>query len=44
MNTKLIVRIVAGACVLVALYLVTTSIWWTGRGYCFGSMTKCVGL
>jgi len=29
---------------LVALLLwIAGNVWWTGEGYCFGSMAKCLG-
>jgi hypothetical protein len=26
-----------------AIVWVSANVWWTGEGYCFGSMTKCLG-
>ena len=26
-----------------AIVWVSANVWWTGEGYCFGSMTKCMG-
>ena len=26
-----------------ALVYISTHIWWTGSGYCFGSAVKCLG-
>ena len=35
---------VPAALALVALLLwVAGNVWWTGEGYCFGSMEKCLG-
>jgi hypothetical protein len=32
------------ALALVALLVwISVNVWWTGEGYCFGSMTKCMG-
>jgi len=28
---------------LVAIYYIVNHIWWTGTGYCWGSINKCVG-
>jgi hypothetical protein len=25
------------------LVWISANVWWTGEGYCFGSMTKCMG-
>ena len=26
-----------------AIVWVSANVWWTGEGYCFGSMEKCLG-
>ena len=26
------------------IFLVATHLWWTGSGYCWGSLTECVKL
>ena len=39
-----IVSIIIGAVVLVIAYYLINHIWWTGNGYCWGTMEKCVGL
>ena len=31
----------AGAVVLAIIYHLSTSIHWTGEGYCYGTFTKC---
>ena len=33
----------AGACLLAIIYHLSTSIHWTGEGYCYGSFSKCYG-
>ena len=36
-------RVVIGLLVAVAVYLVSTKVWWIeGQGYCFGSIEKCL--
>jgi hypothetical protein len=32
------VLILAG---IIALYYVSTHLWWTGTGYCWGTITEC---
>jgi len=27
-----------------AIYMIATHLWWTGSGYCWGSMVECVKL
>lgn len=35
-------KVVVGLLVAVAVYLVSTKVWWVeGQGYCFGSIEKC---
>lgn len=34
--------LIAGA--LLALWFISSSIWYTGEGWCIGSMSECVGL
>jgi len=36
-----IVRAVAILAGIALLYWITANLWWTGTGYCFGSMTHC---
>ena len=36
-------RIVVGALVFAFIYLLAGYLWWTGQGFCIGSMAKCVG-
>jgi hypothetical protein len=36
-------RIVVGALVFAVIYLIAGYLWWTGQGFCIGSMTECVG-
>jgi hypothetical protein len=40
---RLTLKIALAALVLTVLYFVSTSIWWTGTGYCLGSMAGCLG-
>jgi len=40
---KVVVTILVIAA-LIAGYWVESHIWWTGMGYCWGTMEKCVGL
>ncbi len=35
-------KIVLGILLAVAIYLVSTKVWWVGDGYCFGSIDKCL--
>ena len=28
---------------LILLVWVSSNVWWTGSGYCFGSASKCLG-
>ena len=37
------VRAIAILLGLVAIYYIVNHIWWTGTGYCWGSIDKCVG-
>jgi hypothetical protein len=34
--------LIAGA--LLALAFISSRLWWTGGGYCIGSMSECVGI
>jgi hypothetical protein len=34
--------LIAGA--LLALAFISSHIWWTGGGYCVGSMSECIGI
>ncbi len=37
------VRAIAILIGLIAIYYIVNNIWWTGTGYCWGSIDKCVG-
>jgi hypothetical protein len=37
------VRAIAILLGLVAIYFIVNHIWWTGTGYCWGDINKCVG-
>jgi hypothetical protein len=32
------------ALILAGVYALTALIWWTGEGYCLGTMAHCVGI
>jgi len=36
--------ILIGIPALILSYYIVNHIWWTGTGYCFGSMIQCVKL
>jgi len=38
-----VVFIFIGIPLLVISYYLVNHIWWTGTGYCWGTMQKCVG-
>lgn len=37
-------RLVAGALIAAVIYLVTAYLWYTGDGFCVGTMTSCVNI
>jgi hypothetical protein len=32
------------AAIAAAIWWLTAGLWWTGEGWCVGTMSKCVGL
>jgi hypothetical protein len=41
---RIVLIYVPAALALIALLVwISANVWWTGEGYCFGSMTKCMG-
>lgn len=40
-RTRTIVRAVFVFGILVAFYLISTRIWWTGTGFCFNNIEIC---
>ena len=36
------VRAVLILMAIVAIWLVSSNLWWVGDGYCWGDMTKCM--
>jgi len=41
---RIVRAILIGAGLALALWLISGYIWFTGEGYCVGSMAKCIGL
>lgn len=34
--------VIAGVALLIGVYQVIGNLWWTGSGYCWGSMVECM--
>lgn len=41
---KLAKRILLAVIITALVLFITGFLWWTGEGYCVGTMAKCVGL
>jgi len=40
-RVRTLARVVFWLAVLAVLYIIATQIWWTGGGYCFGTIEEC---
>jgi hypothetical protein len=42
-RVRLAVRLALALALLALILWIAGYVWWTGEGYCIGSMTKCLG-
>jgi len=42
-RVRLAVRLALGLALLALIVWIAGNVWWTGDGYCIGSMSKCLG-
>jgi len=40
-RVRLLVRIAFWSALVIGIYVISTHLWWTGNGYCFGDMITC---
>jgi hypothetical protein len=40
---RIVRALLIGAGIALALWFTSTRLWFTGEGYCVGSMVKCIG-